>query len=287
MAVANVPLTVAFFYLLGFPGIGLGTACAHGLGGVAVLTFLARGRAGLRLDWALMAPAWGLIWRILRVSVPAGFDSLSAVFGHLCFLSVVNALSDADRAAHGIALRWESLSYLSGAAFGTAASALVGQYLGAQRPDRAAKSGWTAFALGGGVMTFMGAVFFTFAPQMFGLFCPKPEQAPIVAVGVPVLQLVALAQPFLAAANIFTASLRGAGDTRVPVLITAFGMFVVRLPLAYLLTFHQLDLGPWGVWPGAGMGLLGAWTAMFVDLAVRGLFFLARFASGRWRRIRV
>jgi Na+-driven multidrug efflux pump len=81
--------------------------------------------------------------------------------------------------------------------------------------------------------------------------------------------------------------LRGAGDTRVPVLITAFGMFVVRLPLAYLLTFHQLDLGPWGVWPGAGMGLLGAWTAMFVDLAVRGLFLLARFASGRWRRVRV
>jgi Na+-driven multidrug efflux pump len=128
-------------------------------------------------------------------------------------------------------------------------------------------------------------VFYVLAPEMFGLFCPKPEQAPIIAVGVQVLQLVALAQPALAATNIFTASLRGAGDTRVPVLFTWFGFFVVRLPLAYLLTRGQIDLGPLGVWHG--LGLWGAWLAMFIDLWVRGLFFLGRFAGGRWQRLRV
>ena len=111
---------------------------------------------------------------------------------------------------------------------------------------------------------------------MFGLFCPYQEQADIVKVGVPVLRLVALAQPALAAANIFTASLRGAGDTRVPVLITWFGFFAVRIPLAYLLTRPEMRLGLWG-----------AWLAMFVDLYVRGLFFLGRFAGGRWQKLRV
>ena len=123
----------------------------------------------------------------------------------------------------------------------------------------------------------MGAVFYVLAPEMFGLFCPKPEQADIVRAGVPVLRLVALAQPALAAANIFTASLRGAGDTRVPVLITWFGFFAVRIPLAYLLTRPEMRR----------LGLWGAWLAMFVDLYVRGLFFLGRFAGGRWQKLRV
>jgi putative MATE family efflux protein len=292
VALVNIPLTWLFFTgwgpmpALGFAGIGLGTAVAHTLGGLAVLGVLLRGRAGLRLHGNLLWPNGDLIRRLLWVSLPAGLDSLSLAVGHLWFLAIINgALDDVAKAAQGIAIRWESLSFLSGAAFGTAAMALVGQNLGAGRPAQAARSGWTAFALGGVWMTLMGVVFYVLAPEMFGLFCPKPEQAPIIAVGVQVLQLVALAQPALAATNIFTASLRGAGDTRVPVLFTWFGFFVVRLPLAYLLTRGQIDLGPLGVWHG--LGLWGAWLAMFIDLWVRGLFFLGRFAGGRWQRLRV
>jgi putative MATE family efflux protein len=292
VAIINMPLTLLFFYglgpipALGFAGIGIGTAVAHSVGGMAVLAVLTRGRAGLRLRAALLWPNGDLIKRLLWVSVPAGFDSLSVTLGHLWFLAIVNnALGDVDQAAHGIAIRWESLSFLSGAAFGTAAMALVGQNLGAGRPDRAARSGWTAFALGGLWMACMGAVFYVLAPEMFGLFCPYQEQADIVKVGVPVLRLVALAQPALAASNIFTACLRGAGDTRVPVLITWFGFFAVRIPLAYLLTRTRISLGPLGVWPG--LGLWGAWLAMFIDLYVRGLFFLGRFAGGRWQKLRV
>ena len=136
-------------------------------------------------------------------------------------------------------------------------------------------------------MTFMGAFFFLLAPLMFRLFCPGEGQQPIVDEGVPVLRLVAFAMPALASCIIFTSSLRGAGDTRVPVLFTWFGFFVLRIPLAYLLTWPQIDLGPLGVYRGFDMGLFGAWLAMFADLTVRGVFFLARFASGRWWSMRV
>jgi putative MATE family efflux protein len=281
VAIINVPL--AWFFALGlgpipglgFTGIAVGTAVSHTLGCGAVLTVLARGRAGLRLRPSLLVPNANLLGRLLRVSVPAGADSLSLAAGQLWFLRIVNTLGDTASGAHGIALRWEALGYLSGAAFGTAAMALVGQNLGAGQPKQAARCGWTAFALGGGVMTFMGAVFFTFAPQMFRLFCPDPGQQSIIDVGVPVLQLVAFAMPPLASCIIFTYALRGAGDTRVPVLFTWLGFFVIRIPLAYLLT------GP------LGCGLLGAWMAMFADLLVRGLFFLWRFAGGRWKTARV
>jgi Na+-driven multidrug efflux pump len=93
--------------------------------------------------------------------------------------------------------------------------------------------------------------------------------------------------PALASSIIFTAALRGAGDTRVPVLFTWIGFLCVRIPLAYVLSFPQVDLGALGTVPGADLGLFGAWLAMFADLHVRGAFFLGRFAGGKWKAMRV
>jgi Na+-driven multidrug efflux pump len=214
-------------------------------------------------------------------------DSLSTAVAQLWFLGLVNQLGEVAASAHGIAIRWEALGYLSGAAVGTAATALVGQNLGARRPDEAARSGWRAFALGCAVMTLMGALFFALAPAMFRLFCPYPGQRPVIEAGVPVLRLVAFAMPGLSSVIVFISALRGAGDTRVPVLFTWFGFLVVRIPLAYLLTRSALDLGPLGVVPCWDLGLFGAWLAMFADLWVRGVFFFLRFAGGRWKRVRV
>jgi putative MATE family efflux protein len=293
VAVINVPLTMLFFFgagpvpAMGFPGIALGTGLAHTCGGLGVLALLARGHSGLKLTWRHLRPDWSLLYRLLRVSVPAGADSLSRAAGQIWFLRIVNGLSTAAQGAHGIAIHLEALSYQSGEAFATATMTLVGQNLGAGKPKRAAWSGWVGFMAGGAVMAAMGVVFFVSARPLFELFCPTDDQQAIVAAGVPVLRLVAFAQPALASCNIFTAALRGAGDTRIPVLISWLGFFVVRIPLAYLLAQSSVELGPLGTIPGAGLGLLGAWLAMTADLFVRGLIFLMRFASGRWQKIRV
>ncbi len=281
VAAANVPLAWGFFHgwgplpALGFVGISTGTAVSHSLGCLAVLLILVRGRAGLRIDLKQLRPDWPVIRRILRVSVPAGLDNFSRVAGQFWFLSIVNRLGSVASAAHGIALIWEGLAYMSGEAFSVAAMTLVGQNLGARRHAQAARSGWTAFALGGVCMTLMAGVFFVLAVPMFQLFCPHPDQQPIVDAGVPLLRLVAFAMPALAASIIFTGALRGAGDTRMPVLFTWIGFFAVRIPLAYWFT------------NGLGWGLMGAWLAMFADLMVRGVAFTVRFAGGRWRGMKV
>jgi putative MATE family efflux protein len=293
VAVLNVPLAWGLFLGIGplpelrFVGIAVGTAISHTVGGLAVLAVLAQGRAGLRLQWRLLWPQWDLLRRLLRISIPAGVDSLSLAAGHLWFLSIVNRLGDTASTAHGIALGWEALGYLSGMAFGTAAMTLVGQNLGARRPAQAAQSGWVAFGLGCGVMCLMGVVFFLLAPQMFALMCPYPEQRPAIAVGVPVLRLAAFSMPALASIIVFMYALRGAGDTRVPVLFGWFGFLAVRIPLAFIFTAERIDLGALGTWPGGNLGLFGAWMAMFADLHVRGGFFLWRFVSGRWQALRV
>ena len=245
------------------------------IGGLVVTGILIRGRYGIRLELGLFRPRLDLMYRLLRISVPSGLDSLSVVAGQFWFLSIVNDFGKVASSAHGIALVWEGLGYLSGAAFGTAAMTLVGQNLGAKRPDQAARAGWRACALACLIMSAMGAIFYTFAPEMFGLFCPSVEQAPIIDAGVPVLRLIAFAMPPLAAVIVFTSALRGAGDTRVPVMFTWVGFFVVRIPLAYYLA---LDLE---------YGLYGCWLAMCADIVVRGVFFFYRFLRGAWQKQRV
>src|SRR5262249_34300232 len=145
------------------------------------------------------------------------------------------------------------------------------------RPEQAQRAGWLAFGLGVGFMSLMGLTFYVLAEPMFRVFCPQADQRPIIDAGVPVLQMIAFAMPTLASTIIFTNALRGAGDTRVPVLFTWIGFFAVRIPLAYFLTRDHV-----GNLPGLGLGLVGAWLAMIADLVVRGVFFFVRFARGKW-----
>jgi Na+-driven multidrug efflux pump len=257
------------------------------IGGTAVLILMARGRAGLKLRWLDLVPDPQLIRRLLRVSIPATIDTLSVCLCQLWFLRMVNELGTVAAAAHGIAIRWESLGYLSGYVFATAAAALVGQNLGAGRPHEAARSGWVAWGIGCGVMSFMGLIFYVMAPEMFELFCPKHEQRVIIQAGIPVLRLVAFAMPPLACIIVFTGALRGAGDTRLPMLVSWIGFLVIRIPLAYFLMYPSVELGPLGTIHGLEMGLYGAWLAMFADLLIRGGLFFIRFAGGRWQKVKV
>jgi putative MATE family efflux protein len=281
-AVVNVPLAYALSSGwgpapdLGFVGIAWGTGLSHVVGCLLVLSILARGRFGLTLTAANVWPDVELLRRLLRVSLPAAADSLSVGVFQLVFLAVVGRLGTVALAAHGNAIRIEALGYLSGAAFGTAGVAFVGRALGAGRPDLAACGGWTALALGGTVMTGMGVVFFAFAEPLFWLFCRNEADAPVVEAGVPALRVIAFAMPGLAATIVLTSCLRGAGDTRRLALFTWVGFLGVRLPLGIVLTRPEWHLG-----------LVGAWVAMVTDIYVRAGLFLWRWASGRWKLVRV
>jgi Na+-driven multidrug efflux pump len=122
---------------------------------------------------------------------------------------------------------------------------------------------------------------------MFRLFCHEPDTWPVIEEGVPVLRLIACAMPALASQIILISALRGAGDTRIPILINWFGFLCVRIPLAYFLTRTSIGFGPLGDLPGWNLGLFGAWVAMCIDIWVRGSFFAVRFLSGRWKKIAV
>ncbi len=264
---------------LGFTGIAIGTSTGEAFGGLAVLLILARGRSGLRLDFAGMRPDWSRARRILRISLPAAGESLTNVLCQLWFLGLINRLGATATAAHGVAIRCEALAFLTVTAFSIAASTLTGQYLGAGRPDLAAKAGRTAWGIGVALLVAVGTLIYFQAGAMFDLFLGG-NQPNVVAEGVPVLRIVAFALPFLATLNVLNGALRGAGDTRWPWAIVLFGYLGIRLPLTYWLTWPAAEGGP-------ELGLRGAWLAMFCDLSVRGILVAARFLHGGWKTARV
>ncbi len=116
----------------GWDGIAVGTASGYAVGGSVVLARLIRGRAGLRLTWHGLRPSVDLMRRLLRIGLPGGADILSIVLCQMWFVSIVNQMGLLAAAAHGVAIRIESLAYLPGAAFQVAAATLCGQFLGAE-----------------------------------------------------------------------------------------------------------------------------------------------------------
>ncbi|MFO0938055.1 MAG: MATE family efflux transporter [Gemmataceae bacterium] len=284
VATVNVPIAYSLstgawgMPNLGFTGIAFGTATSHCAGGSLILFLLLRGKSGLKVRTSDLWPDRSILRRILRVSLPAAFDSLSVAVCQFWFLGIVNLLGPAVASGHGIALRWEGLGYLSGAAFSSAGASLVARNLGAARPDRAARGGWYAFLIGGALMSLWGIVFASLARPMCQLFVGEDsdQHDQVVDAGIIALRTIACVMPWLAASIIFTGCLRAAGDTRIPVVFTWIGFLGIRIPLAYLLShsfFH------WGIF--------GIWLAMNVDIVVRGSLLFFRFFSGKWKDIRV
>lgn len=259
---------------LGAPGLGIagsasGTAIARTLGAVVILGLLLAGRMRLRLHPDLR-PDWPTLRSIVNVGLPSAGEQLAFQSGIMIMARVINSLGTVAYAAHTMTVTIESVSFLPGLGFAVAATTLVGQSLGAERPERAERSTWVALWQGGLMMTLLGVVMAA-APEAL-LRLMTPEDA-VVAAGALPLRLAGLAQPLLAISFVLNGALRGAGDTRWPMLVRLISTWLVRLPMALLLV---------SFW-----GLAGVWLALGADFGVQSVLSLWRFRAGRWKLIEV
>ena len=258
---------------LGVIGIVIGTVTARSLGGLIMLCVLFRRRRGLQVHLAGLRPDTKIAWRVLRIGGPAGLDSTLMWSGHFIFLTFITHVAVdpevglAAYAAHMIGVRIESFSYLPAMAWGIAAATLVGQSLGAGDARTARRAGHFAvlqlvpYALAITCFYYFGAHF---------VFSVWSGNATVLEQGVPALRLAAFAQPSLIFMIVYVSALRGAGDTRVPLLINIVGVFCVRIPLAY---YFGVTLKG---------GLFGAWIGMTSDLIIRSFLAAGRFTFGKW-----
>jgi putative MATE family efflux protein len=280
-------LGIGPFPELGWTGIALGTAIGHCCGAAILLTLLACGRAGYHLRPSLMRPDFHTIRRILRIGIPGGADVILVSICHLIYLRIVLALGDVAAAAHGVAIQVEALGYMPGGAFQISAATLAGQYLGAQDPVRARHSAIMACGVATAIMVAAGVFFYVAAVPLAAFFLGGTNSV-VVPLAAHLLRIVAYAMPPLAITLVLVGALRGAGDTRWPLVLNLLGILIIRVPLAMYLSYDTVTI-PFIDYTivGAGLGVVGAWYALVIDVCVRCVLLILRFQHDSWQRIEV
>ncbi len=272
MNLANLALCWPLTYRFGWQGLAWGASLAFMAGGLLTLRALARGAGDMRVprpQWPRRAEAW----RILRLGIPGAAATLGPILCHLAFVAAISKLGPIAVAAHGVAIHVESIGYLIAEALGLAALTLVGQALGAGRPDLARACTRRALLLAIGWMAGVSLLFGGQGRLVFGLFTAEPE---IVDVGAGVLRIAAVTEPLLGALIVLIGVFRGAGDARWLLAMNLAGLLLVRIPGTLWLTG-----------PSMGWGLAGAWMAMAADLCLRLGLAAWRFRQGGWANARV
>ncbi len=256
---------------LGFKGIAIGTTCAYVAGGLLQLAVLMVGRGGIRLFVHRLRPEWLTLKRILRIGIPSGSEGLLMWIGNFAVLKVVNELGNIPATAHNLAIRIESLSYMSGFAVAMAVATMVGQSLGANAPARARRFALVGYGIGGGMMTLLGVLYVLAGGHLAAFFTDDPE---VIRNAAWCLFLTGFIQACFAAAIVFGSALRGAGDTK----------WVMILNLASILGLRCAGVYVVGKFGGT---LPVVWMVLCGELVLRGGLMFARFATGRWMHVKV
>lgn len=209
--------------------------------------------------------------RILRkwwhIAWPMATEHFVMCGAQIASTVIIAPLGTIAIAANSFGIIVESLCYMPGHGVADAATTLVGQSLGAQRQPLARSFAKITVTLGIAVMTFMGLIMFLFAPEVMSLMTPD---ASVQALTSQVLRIEAFAEPMYAASIVCYGVFVGAGDTLIPCGMNLASIWVVRISLAIVFT------------KVLGLGLVGYWIAMALELCFRGIIFLLRLRGHSW-----
>ncbi|HEY2152162.1 MAG TPA: MATE family efflux transporter [Vicinamibacterales bacterium] len=276
--IINICLDPCFIFGLGpFPRLGLtgaavATTTGRGIGVLVQLYFLSRrdGRISIRRRHLRLNP--GVMLSMVRLSGSAVVQTLIGTTSYIGLMRILASLGSVPVAACTIVIRIIMFVLLPSWGLSNAAATLVGQNLGAAKPDRAEQSVWRACLYNSGVLGALGIVFVLFADVVVGWFTQDPAVKPLATNG---LRIVSAGFPFYAAGYVLTASFNGAGDTFTPTLINLGCFWAFELPLAYALAV-TLGYGPPGVF----------WS-LAVSFSLMSLVAAWLFRQGQWKLKRV
>ena len=270
----NIVLGPCFIFGLGpFPELGIvGAAVATNIGrGAGALYAFSRlvradGRFEIKRHHYRLEPT--IMGRLIRLSGVATFQVSIGMASWIGLVRIISSFGSDVVAGYIIGIRVILFALLPSWGMSNAAATMVGQALGAKKPDRAERAVWIAGFYNMIFLGVVGLIFVLFARQIIGLFTTDPK---VVPYGIDCLRIVACGFLFYAWGMVITQSFNGAGDTWTPTVINLFVFWLWELPLAYVLA-KILGLGPRGVFL--------AITIAFSSLAVVSALV---FRQGKWK----
>jgi len=254
---------------MGVTGAAIGTVLAMVTTASVMLWFLCWRSKMLSLKNTVGRywPTKEVICKALNIALPMGIEHAIFCGAQIVTTVIVAPLGTVAIAANAFGIIVESLCYMPGYGIAESATTLVGQSLGANRPELAKSFARITVAMGMAIMTVMGVIMYVSAPWVMQIMT---SDLLVQNLTVDALRIEAFAEPMFAASIVAYGVFVGAGDTLIPCIMNLVSIWFVRISLA--------------AWLAVDMGLNGVWLAMCIELCFRGLIFLARLSGNSWRK---
>jgi Na+-driven multidrug efflux pump len=222
-------------------------------------------RRHLRIDWAVLG-------RLLRVGSVAMIQYFIATASWVSLVRINALFGSASAAGYTLAIRVVLFAILPSWGISSAAATLVGQNLGAKKPERSERAVWLAGTYNMIFLTFVGIVLFAFAPWIAGWFAVDPA---VTSVAVTCLRIISLGYPFYAWGMIMEQAFNGAGDTTTPTLINLFCYWMFQIPLA------------WWLAERVGLHSRGVYLAVCIAESMLAVVAVTLFRRGKWKKVKI
>lgn len=259
---------IGFFPELGLVGAAWATVIGRLIGFVWALWHLSVGDGNLHVHRQHLGVEPKTMYSIATLSGWGTFQVALSSLSWIALVRITAMFGATAMAGYTIAIRVLLFALMPAYGVGAAAATMVGQALGAEKPDRAEQSVWTAARINVAVLSLTGVAFWIFAPGIIGLFTDAAE---VRSIGIYGLRAMSLGFPLFALGMILEQSFNGAGDTKTPSWINFFVFWVLQLPLAWWMAQHTaLE------WRGVFIAVPLAYSALAVVSTIL-------FRQGRWK----
>ncbi|MDD5718553.1 MAG: MATE family efflux transporter [Candidatus Krumholzibacteria bacterium] len=264
---------------LAMPAMGVkGAAIATSIGTALSMLFLVAWLLGPRLHrrlYRIHRPRrldWRQLARIVRVGSPAAWENFVDMSGFTLFSVIVGTLGTAALAANQITIHLLSFVFMPMWGLTTAGAVLTGNWIGAGQPDQAAAYARQVYKLGLYYMAALGGLFLAMRYTLFAVFTDDPA---VLALGPALVVVAAFFQLPDGLRMLSVGVLQGAGDTRYPMVVSLVALWLLFVPLTWLLVIH------------AGAAPAQAWLGGAGSYSLAALLLFLRFRSGRWQEARI
>jgi putative MATE family efflux protein len=256
------------FPQLGVMGAAVATTTGRSLGVVVQLILLAYGTGRIRIRWRHVRLAPAVMWSVCRISGTGLLQILVDTTSWVVLVRVIATFGSPAVAGYTIGIRTVLFAILPSWGLSNAAATMVGQSLGAGKPDRAEQAVWTAGWYNMIFLGVIGALFVGLAPEIVAIYTSDPV---IAADAIACLRIVSLGFLFFAYGMVLTQAFNGAGDAWTPTWINIGCFWVWQMPLAYYLALNR------------GMGPSGVYWAMMIAFSTLAVVSAVIFRRGRWK----
>ena len=270
------PIFIFGFWFIpefGVEGAAIATTIGRSVGVVYQIFYLINGKALIKITRENLAIKWDTIKELIIVSAGGIGQFLIETLSWLFLVRIVSAFGKDVVAGYQISFRVIYFTLLPSWGMANAAAALVGQNLGASKPERAEKSVWVTAKWNGFFLIGIAVIFSLFPSQILLLLFEQPRE--VIATGADALRIICLGYIFFAYGMVVGQGFNGAGDTRTPMYISLVVFWLIQIPLSYFLSFN---LG----WESNGVFFCIAFChSLYAVIAI------ALFRKGKWKKVKV